>query len=448
MERRPFPRTLAPFVSTTTQNLKTNYHHLASGGRCRPKTLRLGMWLVCAFVHAMPFGVCCRGLNATEPVGLATIDLPHGGSIFGQVTTVDHPKRRYSMVELDDGLRVAISQGDIRRTATEDANRRYRELAAQVPDDAVAHFELARWCKQNSLHAQSKFHMRRVVQLDPDHGTARESLNYVKRGQEWVPRKQWERDRGIVRSAGRYHIPEDLAMQNAAKENATRSNHWGREIAKLRGLALRGGEKGGEAMQSLRAIDDPLAAAAIGDELTNPRNRKQPLPLRLLWVELLGRFRTPKAVEPLVWAGVRETDNVVREAALEKLEKYGAHSAVLTYVPMLKSQNNADVKNAGRALAFLPDPEIRFQLIDALITEHTTITTPATETNVGFSSSGAGGMSFGATPQKRTDHVRNPQVLAALRAIAPGADFGYDKDAWRRYFAEQLSSYSGDLRRD
>lgn len=435
-------------MSTSTQNLKAHCHSLACGEPCYRKAFPFGAWLVFTFVHALLFAFCCSGTNATQPVGPATIDLPHGGSIFGHVTTVDHPKRRYSMVELDDGLRVAISQGDIRRTATEDANRRYRELAAQVPDDAEAHFELARWCKQNSLHAQSKFHMRRVVQLDPDHGTARESLNYVKRGQEWVPRKQWERDRGIVRSSGRYHIPEDLAMQNAAKESATRSNHWGREIAKLRGVALRGGEKGAEAMQSLRAINDPLAAAAIGDELTNPRNKKQPLPLRLLWVELLGRFQTPRAVEPLVWTGVREPDNVVREAALEKLEKYGAHSAVLTYLPMLKSQNNAEVKNAGRALAFLPDPEIRFQLIDALITEHTTITAPAAETNVGFSSSGAGGMSFGASPQKRTDHIRNPQVLAALRAIAPGADFGYDKDAWRRYFAEQLSSYSGDLRRD
>jgi len=384
--------------------------------------------------------------------GLATADdkveLIHGGAVAGKTKKNEDSKLPYTLVELEDGLRVAIPRGAIRRTNADDVTEQYRQLAAKVADDPEAHFEMARWCTKNQLKSQSRFHMRRVVQLDPNHATARESLDFVKRGKEWIPRTQWERDRGLVRSAGRYHLPEDLAMQNAIKEATVASKRWVVEIAKLRVSVLRGGEKGAEALQTLRAINDPLAVPAIGDELTNPRNRKQPVALRRLWIDLLGRFQVPAAVEPLVRIGVQESDPVIREAALEQLEKYGARSAVLTYVPMLKSPNNQEVNHAARALAYLPEPEIRFELVDALITEHTQRSGPTTDMKATFGQDGGGGLQMGGKPQEKKEWLRNPQVLAALRVIAPEVDYQYDQAAWRQHFARQLSSYSGQMRRD
>ncbi|WP_153556220.1 HEAT repeat domain-containing protein [Roseimaritima sediminicola] len=379
-----------------------------------------------------------------------TLELTNGVRVTGKARSVDNAKRPYTLLETEDGLRVALPQGDIRRTRSDELTEQYRRLAAAVPDDAEAHFEMARWCTKNRLKAQSRFHMRRVIELDPEHGTAREALGYVKRRDEWIPRAQWERERGLVRSGGRYHLPEDLAEQLASKETQTKIKRWAPDIARLRKTVLRGGDRAAEALQALQAIDDPLAAVAIGDELTDPRNRHQPQSLRLLWVDLLGRMRTPAAVRPLVEVGVKEPDPVIREAALERLSQYGYRSAQFTYAPMLKSSNNKEVNSAAAALAELPNPELRFQLVDALVTEHVVPKGgPSTEMNVMMGQNGgAGGLQMGGKPTTKKERKTNPHVLAALKVIAPEVDFQYDEPRWRQYFAQQLSSYRGDLRRD
>ncbi|QEG42430.1 HEAT repeat domain-containing protein [Roseimaritima ulvae] len=388
-------------------------------------------------------------LTVASAFGDETLELTNGARLTGTTRKVEDPKQPYTLIETEDGLRVALRQHDIRRTKTDEVTEQYRQLAARVPDEADAHFEMARWCTKNRLRAQSRYHMRRVIELDPEHGTAREALDFVKRRDEWIPRSQWERERGLVRSAGKYHLPEDLASQKSSKETETKVKKWAPDIARLRNKVLRGGDKAGEALQSLRAIQDPLAAPAIGDELTNPRNRKQPQSLRLLWVDLLARMKTPAAVKPLVQIGVKESDPVIREAALEHLAEYGYRSAQFSYAPMLKSANNTEVNSAGRALAALPNPELRFVLVDALITEHVVAKGgPSTDMNVLMGQNGGGGLSMGGGPKSEKVRKRNPAVLAALREIAPDVDFQYDENLWRQYFAQQLGSYSGDLRRD
>ncbi len=381
--------------------------------------------------------------------GEETLELTNGATVTGKTRRVEDPKRPYTMVETADGLRVALPQADIRRTNSDELTEQYRQLAARVPEDAEAHFEMARWCTMNRLRAQSRYHMRRVIELDPEHGTAREALDFVKRRDEWIPRSQWERERGLVRSAGRYHLPEDLAAQQASKKTETQIKKWAPDIARLRNSVLRGGDKAGEALQALRAINDPLAAPAIGDELTNPRNRKQPQSLRMLWVDLLARMKTPAAVKPLVQIGVNESDPVIREAALEHLAEFGFRSAQFSYAPMLKSPNNKEVNSAARALTALPNPELRFVLVDALVTEHVVPKGgPTTEMNATFGQNGGGGLTMGGKPTTEKALKRNPHVLAALRAIAPEVDFQYDENRWRQYFAQQLGSYDDDLRRD
>ncbi|QDS95524.1 hypothetical protein FF011L_43210 [Roseimaritima multifibrata] len=393
-------------------------------------------------VAAVPF--CFQFAAAAD-----TLELTHGTSVAGNIRQFENDPRPYALVQLHDGLRIAIRKSDVRKTRDAELIAQYRQLAARAPDTVEGQYEMARWCTKNSLSDHSEFHMRRVIAIDPEHGPARESLDYVKRRDEWIPRKQWARERGLVRSAGRYQLPEDLAMQAESKEVDIKVKAWKRDIARWRMAYLRGGDKAGEALVALRAIDSPLAVPALGDELTNPRNQNQPHALRLLWIQLLGQFAMPAAVEPLVRVGVQENDPVIREAAYERLQNYGYQSAVRTYVPMLKSSNNAEVNQAGRALSFLPDPEIRFALVDALVTSHTTTKRPQHDTNVTLGQNGgAGGLSMGAKATSRTDHLRNPHVLSALREIAPEVDFQYDKDRWRQYFAQQLGSYQGDMRRD
>ncbi len=106
------------------------------------------------------------------------------------------------------------------------------------------------------------------------------------------------------------------------------------------------------------------------------------------------------------------------------------------------------MKRAARALSYFPEPEIALSLVDALVTEHKTVTPASGATNAGFGGDGSSGLSYGGKAQVRTDKIENPSVYALLRQIEPDADYGYNELRWRMHFANRLSSYSGDMRRD
>lgn len=385
------------------------------------------------------------GLGSTASADDA-VELINGTRLTGQVQRTANVKVPYVVVDTGDGIRIALPEGEVRRVVNAEEMAEYRARAAAAGDDAEAHYELARWCKGQHLLSQYDHHMQRVIGIDPEHAAARAALRFVKHDGKWVPYARLQRERGMVLSKGDYALPEAVAISAAADERSLEAKRWIREVARLRGLAMRGGEAGAQALAALQAIEDPLAAEAIGKELTE-RGAKQPQPLRLLWVRLLGRLRTNPALAALTKTGLDESDPVIREAAYTELEKYGRRSAILTYTPLLKSSSNKMVNNAARALTFLGDETIKLQLVDALVTEHKETVGGGPGMNVGFGN-GGGGLSMGGKPKVVSRPLKNPQVLAALRKLEPNVDHQYDEDAWRRYFAVQMAAYRGDLRRD
>jgi hypothetical protein len=389
------------------------------------------------------------GALAAGPLRAADrVELIHGGQLDGAVRQVEEAKRPFSLVELPEGIRVAIPQGQVRRTVDSETLAEYRKFAAAAGDDPERHFLLAKWCTKQQLEPQRDYHMERVIALAPDHEQARAALGFVRRRGDWIPYAEQQRDRGMVLSAGRWQLPEAVAIDEQREETEVTVKGWKKEVARLRRQALRGGDQGAEALQALRGLqDEPFAAVAIGEELIQNR-KSQPQSLRLMWVALLGAIRTQAAVEPLIQIGLNEPDPVVRERAYEKLESYGKQAAIYSYLPLLKSANHAEVKAAGRALIELHTPEIKLALVDALVPTHTTTGAPPPGMSLGFGQGGGGGLSMGGKPKQETRHLRNPQVLAALKAIVPDVDYQYDEQAWRRYFAAEMTRYAGNLRRD
>ncbi len=169
--------------------------------------------------------------------------------------------------------------------------------------------------------------------------------------------------------------------------------------------------------------------------------------LRLLWVRLLGQFRNVVSVEALVRAGLEESDETVREAALNELVEYGSGSAVATYLQYLSSNDNQLVNRAARALTWFPDRELVLTYIDALVTTHKTELAPGPGMQVGFGS-GGGGMQMGGKKQVQVDQVKNPAALTLVKSVVPDVDYGYDEQAWKNYIASLRTAFSGDLRRD
>ena len=376
-----------------------------------------------------------------------TIELSGGGHLAGAVRRL--PERKIDIVKVDDSIMVAIPKTHVRRVVSDEKLTEYIRRASKVGQDAEKHYDLAIWCAKNikdNRDAYLRHHMQLAIRFNSEHSKARAALDYVREKGKWVRYSDLQRSRGMISVAGKWVLPEAAAIEEVQDTTNVGSKKWIREVERLVRVVLRGNSKSDEAMDTLRAIKDPLASTAIAKQLLNS---KQPRALRLLWIELLARFRDIVSYQALVQVGVNENDDVIREKALDELAQHGAHHAVATYVNMLRSKNNRDVLKAARALTYFPDPGLALEYVNALVTTHQKTIMPAGGgTNAGFTGNGSSGFSTGQKPKVITRHLENPPALTLLKMIEPEVDFGYDERAWREYFARKHGSYSGDLRRD
>ncbi len=390
-------------------------------------------------------------LSFSATPGIAdTVELTGGGHLSGSVKQVEGGKTPYIVVAVDSELRVALPQNRVRRVVTPADLTEYRRRVAIAGDDAELNYLLARWCVGNHLQLQSRYHYQRAIEIDPEHGYARAALSYVKDGKEWVKHSDLQRSRGMISFNGKWQLPEAVAIQVANETADVAAKKWVRDLKRLVKTALGGGGAGADAIATIAAIEDPAAATAIALELAESRSGKsvQPRAMREMWVKLLGRMQNMVAVSTLVRAGVEEPDDIVREAAMDQLQLYGASSAIATYLPMLKSEKNRDVKRAALALSYFPpDPELAMTLTEALVTEHKFVSAPSA--GVGASFGNDGSSSFG-TPQAtvRVDVVENRGVHHLIRMIEPTVDYGFNESKWLHHFGSQRAAYEGDLRRD
>lgn len=389
---------------------------------------------------------------STVPVGSGrlqgadVVQLRGGGQIEGHVARVESAKVPYAVVQPDPKLKVAIPESQINRVAEAASLDEYRRRAAATPADAEQQYELARWCKQQQLHAQHRHHLQRAIAIDPDHARARASLGFVSHDGKWVRATELQKSRGLISVGGKYRLPAEVLISQMQRETDAKAKTWARDIDRLKKQIARGGDRGADAWAALAAIDDPTAAWAIGKDLTE--GTKQPRDLRMFWIGKLAQFANPPALEALVRVGLSDSDSVVREKALETLQQVAPATAIANYLPMLRSNDNAVVRRAAEALSYFPDPELALPLIDALVTEHKTVIPADQSTNVGFSGNGSGGLSTGGKAKTIVKRLENPPVLSLLRQLEPEVNFGYDQLSWRRYYAAKLSSYRGDIRRD
>lgn len=374
------------------------------------------------------------------------VQLRGGGRVEGAVTRVESGKPPYALIEIDSRLKVAVPENQIARVADDAALAEYRERAAATPATAEAQYDLALWCQRSSLHAHARHHLQRAIRLDPNHARARSGLGYVAHEGRWVRYSDLQESRGLVKISGKYRVPAEWMISQAQQDADKASKLWIRELDRLKKAVARGGDRAAEAWATLTAIDDPLAALAIGKELTEATG--QPRELRLFWIEKLSQLDSPAGLGPLLRIGLIESDPVVREKALETLNRVAPTAAKLFYVQRLQDKDNGVIRRAAEALSFFPDPELALPLINALVTAHKTVIPADQSTSVAFNSAGGGGLTTGGQAITRVDRVENPSVLAALRGIEPDVNYGFNQRLWRQHIASKLSGYQGDMRRD
>jgi len=187
----------------------------------------------------------------------------------------------------------------------------YENLRGTYADTATDQLELADWCAKHALREQERVHLLRVCELNPDHSGARQRLNFVRIGNEWVSRDE------IARQQAR-----DGAAQKALA-------HWTPLIQKLASqLAASDLNKREAAAAQIKQIHDPAALPAL-QQVLGTRGEE----MELLVVETTARMTDPAAVAALARHAVFSPSLFVRHTAATKLQACDRDS----YVPLLVS---------------------------------------------------------------------------------------------------------------
>ncbi len=379
-------------------------------------------------------------------------DLRHGGTLRGQFRPVEGDRFRGQEIYLDDGLRLVLPDVEFRRfRGPEERMVEYRNRLATLEDTADAHMEMSRWCNSVGLRDQKDRHLRRVIELAPNEATARQELGYMPFENGWVKIESLRRKRGMLRDGGRWRFAEEVLNQGDGQDFELQRKEW---IKKLNGIKVRirrGGVSGNEAQAELMAINDRAADQAIVKEFRDTRTYNTTM--RRQWLRIMARLNTGLTTTTIIQSSMNDVSATIQEDCLDLVRGEYKYRAMAYYLNHLGSNDNAVVGLAGRALAEINDPEIALSLVDALVTEHTSIVQPGNDTNVGMSRDnsgpGGGGMQFGGKAQKITRSLENPEVLTALLELVPDdVNYMYDEERWRNYFAMKMAPPPGDLRRD
>jgi len=389
-------------------------------------------------------------MGAPASVPGETLHLRDGGRLTGTLEKRpaeddDEQKTNY-ILRLPDGGLVAVRASEVTRCEDESPiDQQYDQLLAAAVDTAEGHEKLARWCQEHELSQLKEFHWREVLRWDPNHAEARRVLGYRMVQGEWLKPDEVMQRQGLVRYRGQWKLPQEVAMLEQQQQATKQEKAWTRNLTVWRDWI--GGRRDAEAVEKIRAIRDPLAGPALADAI-NKESRPE---IRELLVDTLAALPTGYALETLVSLALNDDDEELRLRCVKHLRERGASGAVGAFARALSSSSNATINRAAVALGQMGDRRAVLPLIQALVTEHSTIVQPTSDIRPSFGSGpngGFGGLSVGSKPTKITKRLENKSVLEALVALTD-QNFLYDESSWRSwYIAQHALPEDVNLRRD
>jgi hypothetical protein len=417
---------------------------------------------------ALSNSLCVLALAAgmAQPARADLITLRSGGEIRGELQGDGRSKTGGGLVSIRtmSGATVSVVSDDVqavvrRRMIVEEYESRRRA----IPDTLDAHWELAEWCRQNSLSKEREGHLRRVVELDEGHLAAHRALGHVRHNGKWMTHDQMMTSRGYVKYKGRYVLPQELELIQQDLRVSEAEKAWFRRVRMWHGwLDGERGERQSEGLALLRGIKDADAVPALAKSFRAVSNEEQ----RLIYVEILSHIGGEKPLQPLIMQSLWDESLQVREASINGVRKNDVDKALPFYLRALKNGLNMVVNRAGTALGQLGNETAVPHLIDALVTRHSyTMLVPDSPT--GIRSDGvmtdptqpvlppsvelmmaAGQLPYGVQVQQwsptpgRVKEIpvekdeENPAVLDALTLLT-GQNLGYDESAWRKWYNAQ-----------
>ena len=384
--------------------------------------------------------------TAVQTASAEVFVLSGGGRLTGQLVNPQQSPRQNYVVQVADGAQVVLDAAQVEQVLRPRAEElEYDRIRPTYADTAAAQWELAEWCREHRLAVQREAHLRRVVELDPNQADARHALGYSQIDGKWATRDEIMTQRGYQRYKGRWRLPQEIQLLKEKEKLDDSQQEWFQKVKRWRGWL--GTDRNQQACANFRAIDDPMAVAALAKGL---RDDSAPA-ARLLYIDALARIDTPTAAKTLAIVSLDDPVEEVRLSCLDQLAKKERPQVTGYYVGKLRSKDNQVVNLAALGLGRMKDPSAIRPLIDALVTVHKfKITKPGGDGSMSttFGSGGGGGLAMGGGPKIIRQHIPNQAVLDAL-IVLTGHNFNFDKRAWKYWYAAQKKpANSLDARRD
>jgi hypothetical protein len=383
-------------------------------------------WLRLCFLVAL-----AGSLTGVTPVALADIFiLESGGQIQGELLNRDEQPRIKYVVRCGVAT-INLPLDQVRETIRQSpAELDYARRAPATADNIGAQWELAEWCRKNALARQRETHLRRIIELDPNHQQARFALGFQFLKGEWISRSDARRNEGYEFYHGKWRTPQEIEILEGRSRSELAEKEWVGRLKRWR-RDLDDRDKSKLAYTSIESIDDPIAVGPIGQYFAREHTRN----VKYLYADVLAKIKTGQAVNVLVERALADDDEEVFYYCVKKLAEIKPPRVADPFIVALKDNVNRKVLRAATALSQLPDKTAISPLIEALITTHTQVVDTGEFTTAGFGSSGAA-LAKGDGLKMNVIHAHNQPVLDALSKLT-GADFGFDKRAWRIWYAQE-----------
>ncbi len=331
------------------------------------------------------------------------------------------------------GVRVVLDKTSIIQAAPgTTAEEQYRAFVGCQSDDVAGQWAVAEWCRTHALESLRRQHLRRVLDLEPDHAGARQALGYTQVRGRWVTQAEFMQQQGYVLYRGKWRLSQEVERAEAERRTALAERQWYRQLLRWRHEWL--AQRSAEVTTQVLEVRDPQAVPGLAILL----RREELRPLRILWIRTLAGIRTPEACDLLAEVVLQDTDLEMIHECLDCLVEIDSPHAQRTFLEALKHENNHCVNRAGLALGRLGGNAAIDALIDALVTHHVLQTRAKRN---------------GEADQVTVVQIKNLDVLSALSQLTATAGFGFDQRAWKQWrflqnkqdFAETAAS--ADVRR-